>query len=229
MGARMLDRISIGQKSGRWTSLSREIRPRDGSGKSVIEARCDCGTERLVSSLRFLKGTSLSCGCLAREALLACRTKHLHSPASGSSRTYMSWLSMIGRCTRPSDPGYKRYGGAGITVCAEWIGDFCAFLRDMGERPSNHSIDRIDNSAGYSKGNCRWATAMTQAQNRKHNNKISMNGKTLTLRQWSDLTGVPVKLIRARFARGASAVRCLYPGRLRGNQHFQAAIEATKV
>jgi predicted DNA-binding transcriptional regulator AlpA len=78
---------------------------------------------------------------------------------------------MVQRCTNPNDPGYRYYGGRGITVCERWRNSFEAFLEDMGRKPSPElSLDRIDNDKltdSYSKENCRWATKKEQNQNRR--------------------------------------------------------------
>ncbi len=79
---------------------------------------------------------------------------------------YKSWSGMIDRCTRPLHPAYDRYGGRGIVVCDRWRESYLSFLEDMGRKPApNMSLDRIDNSKGYSPDNCRWATPTEQGCN----------------------------------------------------------------
>jgi len=92
----------------------------------------------------------------------------------------------------PKATGYERYGGRGITICDRWRGDqgFENFLADMGERPPNTSLDRINNDGNYELGNCRWATQTTQVRNSRvakltmgrvlHIRRLAAEGKTRT-------------------------------------------------
>jgi hypothetical protein len=82
------------------------------------------------------------------------------------TRTYHTWENMIQRTTNPNATQWKWYGGRGIKVCLTWL-KFENFLLDMGIRPDNTSIDRINPVLGYYKENCRWATAKQQANNRR--------------------------------------------------------------
>lgn len=80
-----------------------------------------------------------------------------------------TWQGMKRRCGS-ADPGYKNYGGRGITICDRWSGKdgLSNFVADMGERPSpKHSLDRIDVDGNYEPSNCRWATAIEQGANKR--------------------------------------------------------------
>ena len=93
------------------------------------------------------------------------------------------------RCVNPRNGSYKNYGGRGVNVAPEWS-EYGVFLSDMGECPTNMSIERLDNELGYSKENCVWATAEAQSNNRRNIHIIEHEGKRMSLSQWARHYGV---------------------------------------
>lgn len=79
--------------------------------------------------------------------------------------------SMKSRCNNPNHIYYYRYGGAGIKICAEWNNNSHTFYNWSLSNGYDAflSIDRIDNSKGYSPENCRWVTKIKQARNTTKN------------------------------------------------------------
>lgn len=90
--------------------------------------------------------------------------------------TYKSWSEMKRRC----DKNIKRYKN--VFYCDRWK-LFKNFLEDMGERPKNTSLDRIDFNGNYEPGNCRWATNEQQQNNKSTCKYYEINGEKLTLNQ----------------------------------------------
>ena len=80
--------------------------------------------------------------------------------------TYQSWCDMKKRCNNPTQKDYHNYGGRGISYDPSWE-QFENFLVDMGERPAGLTLDRRDSNLGYNKVNCRWATPLEQARNKR--------------------------------------------------------------
>jgi hypothetical protein len=114
-----------------------------------------------------------------------------------NTSTYAIWDSMHQRCSNPKRKDFSKYGGRGISVCTEWD-KFDDFLADMGERPKGLSLDRIDNDLGYSKSNCRWATAIQQGRNQRTNHMITFNGETRCIAEWAEFIGVNKNTLYAR-------------------------------
>ena len=132
-------------------------------------AECDCGRITTTTTQKLKSGHTKSCGCLVIETSSENGKKarrHGHTCGATQSRTYRSWKAMMRRCHNKGDKDYHRYGGCGIVVCKRWR-KFDDFLSDMGERPNNTTIDRINRDKGYFSKNCRWASPTTQTRNSK--------------------------------------------------------------
>jgi hypothetical protein len=133
--------------------------------------QCDCGSCIETQGTALRAGRTRSCGCLVTEFRKSPGCGHViehgHSRGGTNSPTYSSWTAMKKRCRCPRNKDWAIYGGRGITFCDRWH-SFTNFLADMGERPPGTSLDRFpDKNGNYEPGNCRWATALEQARNRR--------------------------------------------------------------
>lgn len=151
---------------------------------------CHCGKEFKVDSYQLVAGHTRSCGCLRLAGLKARSTRHGQAGRGRKTAAYRVWRNMHTRCSNPHFRQFHRYGGRGITVCPEWA-DFAAFYADMGDPPIGHTLERVDNDAGYSRANCRWATRQEQARNTSRVRSITIDGVTRRLTEWAERLGMP--------------------------------------
>lgn len=194
-------------KFGRLSVISRGTDMIQGSRRKVRWiCRCDCGSKGLFDASNLRTGNTASCGCLQIELQTAKVYRHGHAKRfdGRQSPEYMVWSNMRRRCYDPKNAAFKNYGGRGITVCPEWKEDFAVFIADMGERPKDTTLDRIDNNGNYEPGNCRWATHLQQARNSRKNRRIVAFGHVKTLSEWAEITGMKRESIAERLNAGKS-------------------------
>jgi len=128
--------------------------------------------------------------------------KNCHKP------TYISWRSMRNRCRLKNVWNYASYGGAGLSYEPSWE-SFDKFLLDMGERPDGMTLDRIDNTKGYYKDNCRWATPAQQQANRSNCMLLTYGGITQTAADWSRQLGLAKGAVWNRIKLGWTVERAV--------------------
>jgi hypothetical protein len=186
----------IGRRFGRLTVVEDcgSVRTGAKSYRHNFRCVCECGKILIVSRSHLTSGHTKSCGCLRAEI----RVTHGQS----DSHLYHIWEQIKQRCCNQNDKKYINYGGRGIYLCDEWqsFKPFASWSYANGYR-EDLSIDRINNDDGYRPGNCRWATRYQQMNNTSRNVRITFNGKTQTLAQWSRETGLNYRTLHNRLFR----------------------------
>lgn len=159
---------------------------------------CECGNTKIVRENDLISRRTKSCGCLRTEINSIVHRKH------GMSETRLDNIlyGMKQRCYNKNSRRYTDYGGRGITVCKEWLGE--NGLNNFSEWALSHgyaenlTIDRIDNDKGYSPDNCRWITNKEQANNKRNTKKYKYKGEIHTISEWAEITGIGYYMLKAR-------------------------------
>lgn len=152
-----------GQRVGALTVLRKAGNRK--SGAAIWECLCVCGKTIQTPGVTLRRG-QVSCGCVGdaetgKRSAVQSRRHGMHG-----TRVYKIWGSMRDRC---ADKKNRKYGGKGITVCAAWakFEKFYSWATSAGYT-DDLSIDRINNSLGYSPDNCRWVPIHQQSANRRN-------------------------------------------------------------
>lgn len=168
----------IGKKYGMWTVVRLPVDP------ARLTCSCSCGrTETTLRKYDLEQGKTLMC---KRCSVGLSKKSHGASPMGNTSPEYTTWSHMLQRCHNPKNKDYKNYGGRGIVVCDLWKDSFEAFLLMVGKRPFvEATIERIDSNKSYEPGNVRWASRAEQNVNTRSNVRLTIDGETKTVSEWS--------------------------------------------
>lgn len=186
-------RDKTGKVFGFWIVI--EFAGRTKHEAQLWKCQCVCGNYKNVLSRSLANGNSKSCGCKRYQLTAEKNTDH----GMAGSRTYKSWHAMMQRCEGKG--GHQSYPDRGIGLCDEWK-KFENFFADMGIRPAGKTLDRIDNTKGYSPGNCQWASAKDQANNKHNTVYVTVNSETLCLSDACEKYGIGVSCARHRLRKG---------------------------
>ena len=164
-----------GRKFGRL--LVKSMADRSESGRLKWTCTCECGNETTILADQLRSGKTRSCGCMGKTNA----RKHGYC----GTPEHSAWVQVKKRCFYDKRPEYENYARLGMSD--EFANDFVAFLDHIGPIPESIlgttvSVDRIDNSKGYERGNVRWADWEMQARNRGKwsTNKSGITGVSKT-------------------------------------------------
>lgn len=157
--------------------------------------RCDCGNTCLVAKNNLTTGKQISCGCKRKT-----RLADMNRLPDGYLRLGAIYRKMVKRCYDPKSNRFKNYGGKGIKICDEWLNDINAFRKwaVCHGYKEGLTIERIDINGDYCPNNCTWIPKKEQMYNKSNTVRITFNGKTQTLSQWSQELGIPTSTLHNR-------------------------------
>ena len=117
---------------------------------------------------------------------------------------YRVWRGMRSRCEDPNVRSWKDYGARGIKVCRAWHSSTAFFKWAIPRYQPGLQVERRNNDRGYCPSNCYFATVKQQSRNRRDNRFLVFRGKSKTLVEWAEITGIPSRRIWMRLDIGWS-------------------------
>lgn len=192
-----------GQRFGRLVAI--KTNGKNKYGNVMWLCHCDCGNEHIVTSGKLIQGKSKSCGCYRKENSAKLLEKH-GITKGGKPRTFIIWNGMKARCYNPKSKSYKSYGGRGIRICDEWLGE--NGFRNFHEWAFKNGysdtleIDRINNDGNYEPSNCQWISKNENRMKQRKMRYFDVNGKRLNVSQWRRELGISKSVAYKRLNHG---------------------------
>lgn len=120
----------------------------------------------------------------------SCRIEATKGLKSSNLALWNRWQHMKQRCSNPKNPGYRHYGGRGISYDPKWE-SFSAFFDDMsGDFKEHLTLERINVNGNYNKKNCTWITKGEQSCNTRKTIYIDYAGQSYKLFELAQIVGV---------------------------------------
>lgn len=190
---RVYDDKHVGEKIGVYEILyMHDYKSNDGH--KVYHIKCsECGWES-DTQYRNIKNLSETCNHMK-----ACGSYVNFNGRNAwkNQRIKSIFDGMCFRCYNVNSEDYQWYGSKGIKICEKWIKDPTTFEEWALNNGYNDelTIDRIDSEKDYCPENCQWIPLEENVRKAGKVNWITVNGETLTGRQWSEKLGLGVNTI----------------------------------
>ena len=155
-----------------WLTVIGTFHKKNNKQGLYVRARCRCGSI-IITRLSSLKaGRSKSCGCLQR----VCRSEK----GNRKSVEYGIWLHLRNGSVNPKASSWKALGAKGLKLCQQWADSFEQFVADVGRKPYDKALYRLDPEKDFEPGNVQWMTKQEHAL--LNNPLVSVDGVTDTMR-----------------------------------------------
>lgn len=162
----------------------------DKKGIWICKCSCKDHTIFITTGKSLRTGNCKSCGCAQVESVTQRNYKHGLSYRGHRARIYGIYRDMVRRCYDPRRKAYTDYGGRGIKVCDEWLGEngfenFVKWSYEHGyveqdksivEKVDRLSIERKNPNGNYCPENCEWIPLKYQNSNKRVSIHITIAG-----------------------------------------------------
>ena len=74
-------------------------------------------------------------------------------------------------------------------MCDSWVDSFPTFLKDMGECPEGHTLERVRVNENYEPANCIWLPRALQSDNTTRSIKVRFGNNLISLNEVIAVTG----------------------------------------